>query len=83
MASPCGSVSPEGGGYGLTLFRTVRRDGLGSAYLPEGRHLRMGELEGPHACPHTILVKPVSIFGLSYHDDIYQQFTCVSHTARA
>jgi len=83
MASPCGSVSPEGGIYGFTLFLTLRRDGLDSAYLPEELHLRIGELGGSHACPLTILVKPVSIFGLFYHDDIYWQFTYVSHTVRA
>lgn len=82
MASPYGSVSPEGGLYGFTLFLTLHRDGVDSAYLPEERHLRWENLELPYLSSY-LLVKPVSIVGLCWNDDIYQQFTYVSHTARA
>ena len=71
---PCGSVSPEGGVYGLTLFLDLRPGGLGSAYLPEEQRLRIGQ----RGSPIPVLLPFGQAFQrlwLVYNDDIYRQFT--------
>jgi hypothetical protein len=74
LGRPCGSPTPVGERYGLTVFRWKDRIGLGSLCAPTA-FLPMpgdGETPGPAALPFW--PKPDSIFGLLLFTTLYREF---------
>ena len=79
MGVPYGSLSYEREATGLPR----------SVYVPQWVRLRLfadgrvvcdGKWHSPHTRPCTFWSEPVSIFGSPDLYDVYQRFTCVSHT---
>ncbi len=64
LRRPYPSVYTEGGRYGLTTFRKIDKDGLGSLCLPTA--LGVDDKEAINPCSRCIAfwLKPNSIFGL-------------------
>jgi len=74
MGSPYGLLSRLGTGRAYHVPH-IRLDGLGSAYPPVAVWSARGEASAPLPVHSAFWLKPLSIFGLFFPNDVYQQFT--------
>ena len=73
------SLPSFGQQYGLTVFRVVCKDGLGSAYSPVVVVSVPSQSHGEGPTTFPFWVRPVSVFGPFGVDGVQQQFTYVNH----
>jgi hypothetical protein len=64
------------------MFHLNNKNGLDPAYPPVALNVRVPSYKRRATRYVAFWLKPVSIFGLFARDDVYQQFTCVSHTVQ-